>query len=91
MLTSRPTLAATFAFAISVMSVVKRLWADQDGLLGTIIGLSALAFSASRLMDVETQLQKAADALALAGAAEFDRRPDSISLGRPALGRQLDS
>jgi hypothetical protein len=28
-------------------------------------------------MSVQTQLQNAADALALAGAAELDRRPDS--------------
>ena len=68
------------------MAFVKRLWTDSDGIvlpyfaimLVAIIGLSALAIDASRLMYVQTQLQNAADALALAGAAELDRRPDSI-------------
>src|SRR5580692_6276032 len=62
------------------------LWHDRRGtvlpyvamMLAVIIGLAALAIDASRLMNVQTQLQNAADALALAGAAELDRRPDSI-------------
>lgn len=64
----------------------KQLWNDRDGailpyvaiMLVAIFGLSALAVDASRLMTVQTQLQSAADALALAGAAELDRRTDSI-------------
>lgn len=66
--------------------LVNQLWNDRDGailpyvaiMLVAIFGLSALAIDASRLMTVQTQLQDAADALALAGAAELDRRPDSI-------------
>jgi hypothetical protein len=50
-----------------------------------IIGLAALAIDASRLMSVQTQLQNAADALALAGAAELDRRPDSIVRAEAAI------
>lgn len=73
--------------------VVKRLWTDRDGvvlpyfaiMLVAIIGLSALALDASRLMYVQTQLQNAADALALAGAAELDRRPDSIIRAETAI------
>jgi Flp pilus assembly protein TadG len=65
---------------------VRRFWEDREGailpyvalMLVVIFGLSALAIDASRLMNVQTQLQNAADALALAGAAELDRRPDSI-------------
>jgi Flp pilus assembly protein TadG len=65
---------------------VRQFWDDREGvilpyvalMLIAIIGLSALALDASRLMSVQTQLQNAADALALAGAAELDRRPDSI-------------
>jgi hypothetical protein len=69
-------------------------WADRDGvilpyvaiMLVAIIGLSALALDGSRLMNVQTQLQNAADALALAGAAELDRRPDSIIRAEAAIG-----
>jgi Flp pilus assembly protein TadG len=51
-----------------------QLWGDDDGvilpyvaiMLAVIIGLSALAFDASRLMSIQTQLQAGADALALA-------------------------
>ena len=76
----------------TVMSA-KHLWRDNDGvilpyvaiMLGVIIGLSALALDGSRLMSVQTRLQNAADALALAGAAELDRRPDSIVRARMAV------
>src|SRR6516165_2219744 len=71
----------------------KQLWSDCDGvvlpyvaiMLGVIIGLSALALDGGRLMSVQTQLQNGADALALAGAAELDRRPDSIIRARAAI------
>jgi Flp pilus assembly protein TadG len=69
------------------------LWSDCDGvilpyvaiMLVVIIGLSALALDGSRLMSVQTQLQNDADALALAGATELDRRPDSISRAKAAI------
>ena len=72
---------------------VSDLWNDRDGailpyvaiMLVVIFGLSALAVDASRLMTVQTQLQSAADALALAGAAELDRRPDSIVRAEAAI------
>jgi Flp pilus assembly protein TadG len=72
---------------------VKQLWKDRDGvilpyvaiMIVAILGLSALALDASRLMYVQTQLQNAADALALAGAAELDRRPDSIIRAESAI------
>jgi Flp pilus assembly protein TadG len=72
---------------------VRKLWEDRDGvilpyvavMLIAILGLSALALDASRLMSVQTQLQNAADALALAGAAELDRRPDSIIRAEAAI------
>jgi Flp pilus assembly protein TadG len=54
-------------------------------MLIAIIGLAALAIDGSRLMSVQTQLQNAADALALAGAAELDRRPDSIVRAEAAV------
>jgi Flp pilus assembly protein TadG len=72
---------------------VKQFWDDRDGvilpyvaiMLVVIIGLFALAVDASRLMVVQTQMQDAADALALAGAAELDRRPDSIIRAQAAI------
>src|SRR6516165_360246 len=71
----------------------RQLWSDRDGvilpyaaiMLGVIIGSSALALNGGRLMSVQTQLQNAADALALAGAAELDRRPDSIIRATAAI------
>jgi Flp pilus assembly protein TadG len=85
-MTPRPTLAAALAFVFKPPMRATELWNDQDGailpyvalMLVAIIGLSALALDGSRLMSVQTQLQNGADALALAGAAELDRRPDSI-------------
>jgi Flp pilus assembly protein TadG len=69
------------------------LYNDCDGvilpylalLLSVVLGLSALALDGSRLMSVQTQLQNGADALALAGAAELDRRPDSIVRAQAAI------
>jgi Flp pilus assembly protein TadG len=71
----------------------KKIWRKEDGVvlpyvaitLIAIVGLAALAIDASRLMSVQSQLQNAADALALAGAAELDRRPDSINRAQSAI------
>ncbi len=76
----------------SAMSA-KHLWSDSDGVvvpyvaitLVVVIGLSALALDGGRLMSVQTQLQNSADALALAGATELDRRPDSIIRAKAAI------
>ena len=69
------------------------IWNDRDGaiipylamMLAVIIGLSALVLDGGRLMNLQTQLQNGADALALAGAAELDRRPDSIIRAEAAI------
>jgi Flp pilus assembly protein TadG len=61
------------------------LWDDTSGvilpyvtlMLVVIVGMAALALDGARYMSLQTQLQNAADALALAGAAELDRLPDS--------------
>lgn len=54
-------------------------------MLPLFVGLSLLAVDASRVYNLTTQLQKAADALALAGAAELDRRPDAITRANAAM------
>lgn len=72
---------------------LKDLGRDNDGavlpyvamILAAIIGLAALVLDAGRLMSVQTQLQNDADALALAAAAELDRRPDSILRANAAI------
>src|SRR5260370_3362964 len=54
-------------------------------LLVVIIGPSLLALDGARLRGLQTQLQNAADAYALAGAAELDRLPDSIDRANRAI------
>ena len=69
------------------------LWNDTSGvvlpyvtlLLPVIIGASLLALDGARLIGLQTQLQSAADAYALAGAAELDRLPDSIDRANQAI------
>jgi len=75
------------------LSRAQKIWQDERGVvlpyvaitLIAIVALAALAIDASRLMSVQSQLQNAADALALAGAAELDRRPDSIIRAESAI------
>ena len=54
-------------------------------LLPVLAGTALLAVDASRLFNLQTALQKGADALALAGAAELDRKPDSITRANAAI------
>src|SRR5262249_49621328 len=75
----------------------RTLWEDTSGvilpyvtiMLVVIVGLSVLALDGARLMSLHTQLQNGADALALAGAAELDRLPDSETRARTAIERLL--
>jgi Flp pilus assembly protein TadG len=75
----------------------RALWEDTSGvilpyvtiMLVVIVGLSVLALDGARLMSLQTQLQNGADALALAGAAELDRLPDSETRARTAIERLL--
>lgn len=69
----------------SVRRMFETLWRDTNGvilpyvtlLLVVIIGLSVLALDGARYLSLQTQLQNAADALALAGARELDLTPGS--------------
>ena len=62
-------------------SSVIHLWRDESGvilpyvtvMLVVFVGVAALALDAARSLSLQTQLQKGADALAIAGAAELDR------------------
>jgi Flp pilus assembly protein TadG len=76
---------------------VKALWSDTQGLilpyvtivLVVIIGVAVLAVDGARYMSLQTQLQNGADALALAGAAELDRLPDSETRAIRAINNLL--
>jgi Putative Flp pilus-assembly TadE/G-like len=59
--------------------------------LAVVIAVAALALDGSRLMSVQSQLQNGADALALAGAAELDRKPDSIIRAEAAIRNLLSN
>lgn len=74
-----------------------RLWRDTDGIilpyatvmLTVFVGMSALAIDATRFMSLQTQLQKAADAAAIAGAAELDRLTTSTTRATRAINNLL--
>jgi len=73
--------------------LARSFWRDSSGailpyvtlMLVVIIGMAALALDGARYMSLQTQLQNGADALALAGAAELDRLPDSEARGVRAV------
>ncbi|MFD2055886.1 TadE/TadG family type IV pilus assembly protein [Mesorhizobium calcicola] len=68
-----------------MLRTIRAFWHDQRGIalilvsvtLPAIIGFSLLAIDMSRVNNLHNDLQKAADAFALAGAAELDGLPGS--------------
>src|SRR5260221_5727990 len=74
-----------WARAEKIAQSIKAFWGDTHGvilpyvtiMLVVIVGVSVLALDGARYMSLQTQLQNAADALAIAGAAELDRLPDA--------------
>lgn len=60
-------------------------------MLVAIVGLAVLALDGARYMSLQTQLQAAADALALAGAAELDRFPDSEARAVNAINNLINN
>jgi len=73
--------------------VLRKFWRDRRGvaillvsiMLPAIIGFSLLAIDMSRVNDLHNDLQKDADAMALAASAELDGRADSITRADRAL------
>jgi Flp pilus assembly protein TadG len=71
----------------------RRFGSDQSGIaliyatiaLPVLVGMGVLAIDVSRLWSLQSSLQHAADALALAGAGELDRRTDSIVRANRAI------
>jgi Flp pilus assembly protein TadG len=76
---------------------VRSLWADTDGvilpyvtiMLVVFVGIGALALDGGRYMSLQTQLQKAADSYALAGAAELDRLTTSTARAYNAIQNRM--
>jgi hypothetical protein len=58
-------------------------------MLVIVVGVAVLALDGARFMSLQTQLQNGADALALAGAAELDRFPDSETRAINAISHLL--
>src|SRR5687768_97145 len=75
------------------MTSIRKFARDEEGyilvyatfLILPLLGFAFLAVEASRYKDHHTQLQKAADAAALAAAAELDRSPQSIERATNAI------
>src|SRR3984885_10785730 len=69
------------------------LWRDTDGLmvpyvavmLPVLVGFALLALDGSRRMSLQTQMQAAADSLALAGARELDKQAGGESRAISAM------
>ncbi|MEW6641882.1 MAG: pilus assembly protein TadG-related protein [Pseudomonadota bacterium] len=77
-----------FSVALSRLGgLAARLWKDTDGMvlpyvtvmLTLFVGMGALAIDAAQYMSLQTQLQKAADAAAIAAAEELDRLSTSTT------------
>src|SRR5438445_1852869 len=82
-----------------LLAAGRALWADTDGvilpyvtvMLTVFVGVSALAIDGARYMSLQTQLQKGADALAIAGAAELDRLTTSTTRARNAINNLVQN
>jgi Flp pilus assembly protein TadG len=83
--------------AVVWLRKLRRFAVDESGavliyvtlLIPIAVGFGVLAVDFSRLANLNTALQKAADALALAGAAELDRKPTSITRADAAIANLL--
>jgi hypothetical protein len=79
----------------NILQLIKAVMADTDGvilpyvtvMLVVIIGVSVLALDGARYMELQTQLQNGADAVALAAAAELDRTPTAIERALNAISK----
>src|SRR4029077_21201730 len=68
-------------------------WRDTDGLMApyvavmlpVLVGFALLALDASRRMSLQTQMQAAADSLALAGARELNKQAGAESRAISAM------
>lgn len=79
--------------ATALACLAQMVWRDTSGLMApyaavmlpAVIGLSTLAVDASRYMSLQTQMQAAADSLALAGARELNKQSGAQSRAISAM------
>ncbi|MER9303488.1 pilus assembly protein TadG-related protein [Mesorhizobium sp. M0496] len=82
-----------------MLRTIRAFWHDQRGIalilvsimLPAIIGFSLLTIDMSRANNLHNDLQKGADAFALAGAAELDGNPDAIIRSDRAIANLIDN
>ncbi len=82
-----------------MLRVVNRFWRDERGIalilvsimLPAIVGFALLAIDMSRANNLHNDLQKAADAFALAAAAELDGQSDAHTRAELALATLVDN
>jgi Flp pilus assembly protein TadG len=87
-----PPIIAILAFARTFLNDTRGVILPYTTLmLVAIVGVSVLALDGARFMGLQTQLQNGADALALAGAAELDRLPDSITRATDAINNLVSN
>ncbi|TPI35047.1 hypothetical protein FJW08_00630 [Mesorhizobium sp. B3-2-1] len=80
-----------------MLRTMRAFWNDQRGvamlfaaiLVPVLVGLSLLAIDMSRANGLHNDMQKGADAFALAAAAELDGNTDAISRANRAIGYLL--
>lgn len=83
----------------SAFKALERFRNDRSGMaliyvtiaLPAIIGMALLAVDLGRVTSLESSLAHGADALALAGAGELDRRPDAIVRANRAIANLITS
>ena len=81
------------------MRFSRNLWRDTSGvilpyvtvMLVAIIGLGLLAVDGARYQSLQTQMQAAADAAALAGAAELNGKTGARSRATAAINNYLSN
>jgi Flp pilus assembly protein TadG len=82
-----------------MLRVVKAFWKDERGvalilvsiMLPVIVGFALLAIDMSRANNLHNDLQKGADAFALAAAVELDGRADAWERAQNALATLVDN
>jgi Flp pilus assembly protein TadG len=75
------------------------LWRDNDGLMApyvavmlpVLVGFALLGVDAARRMSLQTQMQAAADSLALAGARELNKQPGAEARAQSAMANAYAS
>ncbi|MEW6629532.1 MAG: pilus assembly protein TadG-related protein [Pseudomonadota bacterium] len=80
-----------------MLGTIRAFWRDQRGIamifaaimLPVLVGLALLAIDMSRANGLHNDMQKGADAYALAAAAELDGNPDAITRANSAIANLL--